>query len=78
MEYDKVQKYLKEYRSTEPSYDPNGALHLLKSSIENLQTFITEVELEQYASCLDEKDEAFLNKLLEAIPLSREINKDIY
>jgi len=31
--------------------------------------------LEEYASCLDEKNEAFLKKLMETIPTSRAIEQ---
>ena len=76
MNYQEVEEYLKKYSNSEPPYDPNGAIHLLKAIIENLQEYFMDYDFEEYSACLDEKNEAFLKKLLAAIPQSRELNKE--
>ena len=73
MEFEKVEKYLKAYTSIEPPYDANGAIHLLKASIENLQENFSENDFETYSACLNEENEKFLIKLLKSIPKSRRI-----
>ena len=72
--YQKVENYLKKFSLEVPPYDPNGAIHLLKAIIENLQEHFMDYDFEQYAACLDEKNEAFLKRLLKVIPKSRLIN----
>ena len=71
MQYDKAIQYLKKYSTEELPYDPNGAIHLLKATIENLQKHFTQDDLVQYAACLDKENEKFLNSLLMSIPVSR-------
>ena len=74
MQYNDVIKFLNEYSTKEPPYDPNGAIHLLKATIENLQENFIDYDFEQYSACLDEENEKFLEKLLKFIPISRKIN----
>ena len=74
MQYNDVIKFLNEYSTKEPPYDPNGAIHLLKATIENLQEYFMDYDFEQYSACLDEENEKFLEKLLKFIPISRKIN----
>ena len=73
MDYHKVIEHLKSYSLSEPPYDPNGAMHLLKAIVENLQEYYIDHDLEQYAACFDAKNELFIKKLLTYIPISREI-----
>lgn len=74
MKYEEVVEYLKEYSTKEPPYDPVGAIHLFKAAMENLQQHFIENDFEEYAACLDKKNEAFLKKLLAFIPISRKIS----
>ena len=71
MNYEVVEKYLKTYSIEEPPYDSNGAIHLLKAIVENLQEHFVDSDFEDYSSCLDKKNEEFLTRLVLAIPESR-------
>ncbi len=73
MDYENVIIYLKTFSLDESPYDPGGAIHLLKAIIENIQEHHIDHDLEQYAACFDEKNEAFVKKLLTYIPISRKI-----
>ena len=64
MKFESVIDYLQSYSTLEPPYDPNGALHLLKAIVDNLQDHATEQDLEDYAGCLDTDNQEFLRTLL--------------
>jgi hypothetical protein len=76
MKYKQVEEYLRNYSMDEPPYDSNGAIHLLKAIIGNLQNNLTVGDLEDYSSCLDEYNETFLKQLIEYIPISRKLNEE--
>lgn len=76
MTYKQVEEYLRNYSLDEPPYDPNGAMHLLKALIGNLQDNLTVGDLEDYSFCFDENNESFLKQLIDHIPTSRKLNEE--
>lgn len=77
MNFTQLEETLRTYSLKEAPYDPNGAIHLLKAIVENLQDHFTDDDFENYSACLDEKNEAFLKKLLVEISRSREATEEI-
>ena len=71
MKYEEVEKYLRGYSTDVPPYDANGALHLFKSILENMKENFIDADFEEYAKVLDDGEEAFLKKLLDAIQSKR-------
>lgn len=68
MNYEVVEKYLRTFSTEEQPYDPNGAIHLLKAIIENLQEHFMDCDFEDYSGCLDKKNKEFLTRLVQKIP----------
>lgn len=75
MNFESAESYLKNFRENDHPYDPNGAMHLLKAILENMEKNCSEYDLVQYSDCIDETGEKFLHKLIESIPRSREMNE---
>ena len=71
MKFEEVEEYLRSYSLVEPPYDANGAIHLLKAIIENLDENFSKADYEDYSGNLDKKDEEFLSRILKYIPQSR-------
>ena len=74
MNFETVEEYLRKYSIEEAPYDSNGAIHLFKAIVENLQEHFMESDFENYSACLDERNEEFLKRLIGEIPKSRKIN----
>ncbi len=74
MNFETVEEFLRKYSIEKPLYDSNGAIHLFKAIVENLQEHFSEIDFEDYSACLDERNEDFLKKLIGEIPKSRKMN----